>query len=113
MVAIARLVADAPVPIHFAHADMKEMFSGSRRFGAVVSVTVRNQSASRSRLPFQPYDTAGMRRPVTLTRTYARSAGSRTVVLNQGRRSTAYGLMNVATPTSAPDAPEAPRVVIR
>src|SRR4029453_17876634 len=47
----AIIVATAPAPIHFAQAERNEMFSGNRRFGAVVSVTVRNQSTSSAAFP--------------------------------------------------------------
>ena len=53
-VATASAAANGPAPIHLAHVETIEMFSGSSMLGAVVSVTVRNHPASRSRLPLQP-----------------------------------------------------------
>src|SRR5215510_786147 len=67
LVASARRVAVTPGPSHFAHIVANEMFSATRRFGAVVSVTVESQPCSSAMLPCHPYRTAGSNRPAAMT----------------------------------------------
>src|SRR5262245_41268812 len=109
-VTTAIAAAAGPAPIHRDHADTSEMFSGSRMFGAVVSVTVRNHAASWSRLPVQPYTRIGSASPAAMAAIAAASAPTPTVAASQGASRIAYGFTNVATPTTTPATPGAPRV---
>src|SRR5262249_38772653 len=79
-----------------------DTLSGCRRFGAVVSVTVRYQSPSRWMFVVQPYTAAGRTRPMATTTSQPIMAPGPWVSSNHGNMTIAYGFTNTAAPASAP-----------